>query len=113
MRDYLANRLYDVMTDMIFASSPIDKTLMASLLDARATHGGKHQIVEDIQRNPLTYNRIVMGAFILGRKLAEATPGEKTIGVLLAQCRRDTRHLLRTCRPLAAFRPCSISRPVP
>lgn len=83
LRDYLANRLYDVMTDMIFASSPIDQTLFASLLDARATHGGDHQIVEDIQRNPLTYNRIVMGAFILGRKLAEATPGEKTIGVLL------------------------------
>ena len=83
MREYLANRLYDVMTDMMFATSPIDKTLFMSLLDARAIHGGHHQILEDIQRKPLTYGRIVMGSFILGRKLADATPGEKTVGVLL------------------------------
>ncbi len=62
----------------------MDETLFASLLDAaRRIHGRKHQIVEDIQRTPLTYGRIVLGSFILGRRLAELTPGEKTIGVLL------------------------------
>jgi acyl-[acyl-carrier-protein]-phospholipid O-acyltransferase/long-chain-fatty-acid--[acyl-carrier-protein] ligase len=83
LRDHLADRLYDVMTGMIFRTSPIDRTLMQALLDARATHGGKHVIVEDIQRNPLTYNRVLMGSFILGRKIARATPNQKYVGVLL------------------------------
>ena len=37
------------MTDMMFATSPIDTTLFQSLLDARAIHGGGHKIVEDIR----------------------------------------------------------------
>jgi acyl-[acyl-carrier-protein]-phospholipid O-acyltransferase/long-chain-fatty-acid--[acyl-carrier-protein] ligase len=83
LRDHLADRLYDVMTDMIFRTSPIGRTLFQALLDARATHGGNHLIVEDIQRNPLSYNRIVMGSFILGRLIAHETPKQKNIGVLL------------------------------
>jgi acyl-[acyl-carrier-protein]-phospholipid O-acyltransferase/long-chain-fatty-acid--[acyl-carrier-protein] ligase len=83
LREYQAENLYDVMTDMIFRTSPIGRTLFQALLDARATHGGNHLIVEDIQRNPLSYNRIVMGSFILGRLIAHETPKQKNIGVLL------------------------------
>ncbi len=83
LRDHLADRLYDVMTDMIFKTSPVDRTLFQALLDARATHGGSHVIVEDIQRNPLNYNRILMGSFILGRRIAGLTPNQKYVGVLL------------------------------
>ncbi|CAN5375315.1 acyl-[ACP]--phospholipid O-acyltransferase [soil metagenome] len=83
LRDHLGNRLYDVMTDMVFRTSPIDKTLFESLIDARATHGGSHAILEDIRRTPLTYDRLIMGSFILGRKLARLTQGETRIGLLL------------------------------
>jgi acyl-[acyl-carrier-protein]-phospholipid O-acyltransferase / long-chain-fatty-acid--[acyl-carrier-protein] ligase len=83
LREYLADKLYDVMTDMMFRTSFADETLFQSLLNARHIHGRKHRILEDIQRTPLTYGRIVLGSFILGRRLAEITPGEKTIGVLL------------------------------
>jgi acyl-[acyl-carrier-protein]-phospholipid O-acyltransferase/long-chain-fatty-acid--[acyl-carrier-protein] ligase len=83
LRDHLADRLYDVMTDMIFRTSPIDRTLMEALIDARATHGGNHVIIEDIQRNPVSYNRVVMGSFILGRRIARAAPNQKHVGVLL------------------------------
>ena len=57
--------------------------MFESLLDARATHGGSHKIVEDIQRQPIAYNRVIMGSFILGRKIARLTPKQKTVGVLL------------------------------
>jgi acyl-[acyl-carrier-protein]-phospholipid O-acyltransferase/long-chain-fatty-acid--[acyl-carrier-protein] ligase len=83
LREYLADKLYDVMTDMMFRTSFADETLFQSLLNARHIHGRNHHILEDIQRTPLTYGRIVLGSFILGRRLAELTPGEKTIGVLL------------------------------
>jgi acyl-[acyl-carrier-protein]-phospholipid O-acyltransferase/long-chain-fatty-acid--[acyl-carrier-protein] ligase len=83
LREYLADKLYDIMTDMMFRTSFADETLFTSLLSARHIHGSKHPILEDIQRTPLTYGRIVLGSFILGRRLAELTPGEKTIGVLL------------------------------
>lgn len=83
LRDYLANRLYDVMTDMVFRTSPIDQPLFASLIDARAVHGGGHKIIEDIRRAPLTYDRIVAGSFVLGRKLAKLCPVQKHVALLL------------------------------
>jgi acyl-[acyl-carrier-protein]-phospholipid O-acyltransferase / long-chain-fatty-acid--[acyl-carrier-protein] ligase len=70
LRESQAEHLYDVMTDTQFRTSPIDVTLWDALLAARDLHGGNRKILEDIQRNPLTYDRIVLGAFILGRKLA-------------------------------------------
>ena len=39
------------------------------------THGGNHEIVEDIQRKPVTYNRLIMGSFILGRRIAADDAG--------------------------------------
>ncbi|MGE3871574.1 MAG: AMP-binding protein, partial [Parvibaculaceae bacterium] len=83
LRAYLADKLYDIMTDMMFRTSFKDETLFKSLLAARHIHGRNHHILEDMQRAPLTYGRIVLGSFILGRRLAQLTPGEKTVGVLL------------------------------
>jgi acyl-[acyl-carrier-protein]-phospholipid O-acyltransferase/long-chain-fatty-acid--[acyl-carrier-protein] ligase len=83
LRQRQADKLYDVMADMVFRTSNIDRTLFQSLLDARHTHGRGHIVLEDIQRNPASYDRLVMGAFILGRRMAEMTPGQKNVGVLL------------------------------
>ncbi len=83
LRQYQADKLYDVMTDMVFATSNIEQTLFAALLDARAIHGRHHLVLEDIQRNPVSYDRIILGSFILGRKMAALTPGHKNVGVLL------------------------------
>ena len=83
LREHQADKLYDVMTDMVFSTSNTEQTLFESLLDARATHGGSHKIVEDINRQPIAYNRVIMGSFILGRKIARLTPKQKTVGVLL------------------------------
>ena len=83
LREYLADRLYDVMTDMMFETSFTRETLFRSLLAARKAHGADHEILEDIQRKPLTFGRIVTASFILGRKLAALTQGQKHVGVLL------------------------------
>ena len=83
LRHHQADRLYDVMTDMVFRTSNIERTLFEALLDARHTHGGRHLVLEDIQRNPASFDRLVMGSFILGRRMAEMTPGQRHVGVLL------------------------------
>jgi acyl-[acyl-carrier-protein]-phospholipid O-acyltransferase/long-chain-fatty-acid--[acyl-carrier-protein] ligase len=83
LREYQAEHLYDVMTDSQFKTAPINETLWQSLLDARNLFGGHTKVLEDIQRTPITYDRLIMGSFILGRKIAAITPGEKTVGVLL------------------------------
>ena len=83
LRQQQAEKLYDVMANMMFKTSNIDRTLWQSLLDAAATHGSSRLMLEDIQRQPISYGRVVMGSMVLGRKLAQLTGKEKNVGVLL------------------------------
>ena len=71
------------MTDMMLASSDRDRTLFQSLIDARHTHGAGHLVLEDVEQRPLSYRRLMTGAFALGRGIARDTePGER-VAVLL------------------------------
>ena len=82
-RQYVSDRLYDLMTDMMFASSDRERTLFQSLIDARHTHGAGHLVLEDVEFKPLSYRRLMIGAFALGRRIALVTePGER-VAVLL------------------------------
>ncbi len=68
---------------MHFELASTRTTLFGALLDARAAHGSGRIAVEDQERRPLSYGRLVLAALVLGRKLAALTePGER-IGVLL------------------------------
>jgi acyl-[acyl-carrier-protein]-phospholipid O-acyltransferase/long-chain-fatty-acid--[acyl-carrier-protein] ligase len=68
-------------------------TLFAALLDARDRFGGKKVALEDPERQPLTYSRLVLGALVLGRKLNGHTdPGER-VGVLLCGANVDLHRL--------------------
>ena len=59
------------------------KTLFGALLDARASHGGKTSIIEDMERSPLTYDRLLLGALILGQKISLKTQPREPVGILL------------------------------
>ncbi|WP_174280104.1 AMP-binding protein, partial [Sphingomonas bacterium] len=76
-------QLYDVMSDAAFATAAIDRTLFQALLGARDIHGGKASVVEDVQRAPLTYDRLVTGALALAGPLADGTAPGEAIGLLL------------------------------
>ncbi len=75
--------LYDVMSEMIFETCDYRRTLFEALLDARAIHGGNQPIVEDIERKPMSYNRLVLGSFVLGRKIARMTTAKEYVGLML------------------------------
>ena len=82
-RHYAGNVLYDIMSNMVFESSNYRRTLFASLLDARRTHGGRHVVFDDIQRKPVNYNALIAGSFILGKKLIRNTKPGEIVGLLL------------------------------
>lgn len=82
-RAIAGRRLYDELSEMIFATSNLDRTLFQALLDARRIHGGKAAVVEDVKRVPLSYNRLVTASLALARPLARMSQPGEAIGVLV------------------------------
>jgi len=82
-RHYAGNALYDIMSKMLFESSNYRQTVFDSLLDARNIHGGKHIVFEDIERQPVDYNKLVLGSLVLGKKLIRDTAAGECVGLLL------------------------------
>ena len=82
-RAIAGRRLYDEMSAMMFATSPIDRTLFRALLDARGLNGRKAAAVEDINRVPLTYGKLVVGALALGQPLAALSRPGEAVGLML------------------------------
>ena len=76
-------QLYDVMSTMIFDTSHTDETLFAALCEARHLYGGKAPIVEDTKREPLSYDKLILGAELVGEQLAFVTKPGENVGVLL------------------------------
>ena len=68
-REAIGRALQDVMVDAVFRSKNVDRTLFAAVLDAAHAYGGNTIIAEDIQRQPIPYDRLILGAVALGRQL--------------------------------------------
>lgn len=82
-REVVANKLYDLMTSMVFETGPYKRTLFDALLDARAQHGRKTLILEDVERAPLSFDRLVLASFVLGGRIAKRTERGERVGVFL------------------------------
>lgn len=82
-RKQSGHALYDIMTEMMFATSHYQQTLFAALLDARRIHGGQHTVAEDMERKPVSYDKLITGSIILGGLIKPLTAEAETVGVLL------------------------------
>ncbi len=82
-RRAVGTMLQGVMEESAFATADTGRTLFAALLDASARHGAKTPIIEDIARTPLSYRRVILGAAVLGRRLARDTRRGEIVGVML------------------------------
>jgi len=83
-RRLLGERLRALMTEMIFLTADLERTLFRSLAEARAVHGGRHDVLEDIERKALNYDKLVLASLALGRRLSGLSrPGER-VGLLLS-----------------------------
>ncbi len=82
-REYGANALYRIMTDMMFETSNYNNTLLHAVINAANINGWNRVMVEDMKRAPLTYRSLLMRSFILGKVLSEITSKNENVGVLL------------------------------
>src|SRR5277367_608703 len=60
-----------------------ERALFDALIDARDQFGAKKPILEDQERNPLSYTDLIRASFALGRKIAGLTDKAERVGVLL------------------------------
>lgn len=82
-REANADKLYDIMTEMLFESSDYKKPLFSSLLDAKKIHGKNHPIIVDVERKPLTYSQLIARCFILGKKIEKETKVGEYVGLMM------------------------------
>jgi acyl-[acyl-carrier-protein]-phospholipid O-acyltransferase / long-chain-fatty-acid--[acyl-carrier-protein] ligase len=66
-----------------FDSASAQSSIFDALIAAARTHGPRKPILEDQERNPLTYTDLIRAAFALGRKLAAITSRGERVGVML------------------------------
>ncbi len=82
-RHLIGNMLYDIMSKMMFDGSENKHTLFESLIEAAEQHGSKHVVLEDVDRERVTYHRMLRGSFLLGFKIQQKTKLNDRIGILL------------------------------
>jgi acyl-[acyl-carrier-protein]-phospholipid O-acyltransferase/long-chain-fatty-acid--[acyl-carrier-protein] ligase len=75
--------MYDIMSEMMFATTPLERTLPATLMDIAAAAGAGRRVLEDVDRRPVSYRKVVLGALVLGRRLAGMSAKGECVGVLL------------------------------
>lgn len=66
-----------------FDEAQIQKTLFEALLDARDRFGSKKIILEDHERKPYSYNRMLLACMIMGNKLASFTNPQERVGLFV------------------------------
>jgi acyl-[acyl-carrier-protein]-phospholipid O-acyltransferase/long-chain-fatty-acid--[acyl-carrier-protein] ligase len=75
--------LYDIMSDLMYRSTPTDRTLTKALIEAAKAHGAKWLAIEDPLSGELTYKRLLTAIAVLGRKLMPLAGEGKALGVML------------------------------
>jgi acyl-[acyl-carrier-protein]-phospholipid O-acyltransferase/long-chain-fatty-acid--[acyl-carrier-protein] ligase len=75
--------LYGIMSDVVFRTTSIDRTIFEALVHAADTHGRNWIAVEDPVSGALTYRKLLAGAAILGAKLVPYAPEGGALGLML------------------------------
>ena len=75
--------LYDVMSNLMYRTTPTDRTVVEAVIGAAAIHGGKWRIIEDPLSGSLTYKRLLQATAILGAKLMPLALEGRAVGVML------------------------------
>jgi len=75
--------LYQIMSDLIFKTTDIDRSVFEAVAEAAKRNGEGRIAVEDPITGTLTYKRLLIGAEVLGRKLMPLAARGEAIGVML------------------------------
>jgi acyl-[acyl-carrier-protein]-phospholipid O-acyltransferase / long-chain-fatty-acid--[acyl-carrier-protein] ligase len=75
--------LYEIMSDLMFRSTPIDRTVIEALVEAAKANGKSWPAIEDPVSGRLTYRRLLQAVAILGAKLMPLALEGRSLGVML------------------------------
>jgi len=75
--------LYEIMSDLVFRTTPTDRTVFDAVAEAAEVHGWKRVALEDPVTGSLSYKRMLLGAAVLGRKLMPLAAEGNALGVML------------------------------
>ncbi len=78
-----SRQLYNLMEEMMFLTQDREQTLYQALMKARHVNGDSEAIIEDIERKPVTFKKLVRGSIVLGRKISGFTQKGENVGFLL------------------------------
>lgn len=76
-------RLQDIMTETAVKTAPIHQTLFEALVEAKDERDTGKPAVEDPMGTKLSYKKLILGAQVLGRKLAPLAKEGANVGVML------------------------------
>jgi acyl-[acyl-carrier-protein]-phospholipid O-acyltransferase/long-chain-fatty-acid--[acyl-carrier-protein] ligase len=91
-RTAVGRMMQDIMIAAAFRPERLDRSLFASLLEARSLYDRELPIIADVVPNEtgggntiteLTYHRLILGSLVLGRKLTAFTRPREHVGVML------------------------------
>lgn len=82
-RNRVAMQLQDIMFKLTYSSFNFRTTVFGALLHASKRYGKNRLILDDINRQPLSYRELVTRAVILGRHMRRATKPGEHVGVML------------------------------
>ena len=82
-RQAAGSALYTIMSDLIFRTTPTDRTIVQALIDAAKHHGPGWVAIEDPVRGQMTYRRLLQAVAILGHKLMPYALEGHSMGIML------------------------------
>ncbi len=75
--------LYEVMSNLMFRSTPTDRTVVEAVIESARIHGASWLALEDPVSGRMTYRRLLQATAILGRKLMPLALEGRALGVML------------------------------
>ncbi|TIT31111.1 MAG: acyl-[ACP]--phospholipid O-acyltransferase [Mesorhizobium sp.] len=75
--------LYQVMSDLVFRTQHIDKTVLERVIETANERGMKQLAVQDPVAGSLGYGKLLTGVAVLGKKFETLYAGQDTLGIML------------------------------
>jgi acyl-[acyl-carrier-protein]-phospholipid O-acyltransferase/long-chain-fatty-acid--[acyl-carrier-protein] ligase len=75
--------LYQIMSDLIFRTTPTDRTVIGAVVDAANIQGWRRIAVEDPVTGKLSYRKLLVGARVLAGKFTALVGEGEAVGVML------------------------------
>lgn len=75
--------LYGVMSDLVFRTTPTDRSIMEAIIAAAHEHGSDRLAIEDPVAGSLSYRNLLAGAHALGKKILPLAKEGDALGVML------------------------------